>query len=131
MIGKSFMLHRRRFAEKSDANRLPIPDVKKRIQDDLFAGRLLAFDRFEKRLMIQSPGSVIVLRGIAEQNVDRNLHATSDFTKDFAFELGIGRIRLFGPDLAELPTVRQCRRHPFFQRNDIQGFQRLGFPVGR
>jgi hypothetical protein len=42
---------------------------------------LFDFDTFEKRLMIKATGCIIMFRGIAKQNVYRNLKATSDFAQ--------------------------------------------------
>ena len=70
------------------------PSTQNAIQNDASHLRLLNTDRLEISLMIEPTRRVVVSIAVPRSDVERHVHATSDFVEHFLLELGVSRSRL-------------------------------------
>ena len=81
--------------------------------------------------MIQPAGGVVVARGVAGGDVEGHVQTAGDLVEDLFLKLAVDRRRLFGVDLAELPSARQHRGHAAFEFHQVHRLDRIGLAVGR
>ena len=98
---------------------LPEPPGEHAVEQSALDVGALDRDRLVVRLVVQSPGGVVVAGAVAGGDVVGDVQAAGDLVQDLALEVAVARRRLLGIELRHLPPARHREEHVPFELDRV------------